>query len=67
MKIISQREKYLDKMREARKFWPEVIKLYNEGMRAEDIAKRFINPKTGKQYSRGHIFKIIKIMREESK
>lgn len=67
MKVISQRDKYLDRMREARKFWPDVVRLYNKGMRVEEIAKQFINSKTGKNYSRGHIFKIIKIMREDSK
>jgi len=66
MKVVSRRKIYLNELRKARNFWPKVVELNNQGMKAEEIAQQFTNPKTGKHYSRGHIFRILRIMRKES-
>ena len=65
MKVISQREIYLDNLKkEARIFWAKVVEDYNAGVKPEDIAQKYINPRTNKPYSRQHIHAIIKKMRE---
>lgn len=64
MEIISQREKYLQGKR-ARliDFGRLVVKEYNSGIKAKDIAASHINPQTGKPYSTFRIYAIIRFMR----
>ena len=65
MKVINQREIYLKKLKEeTRSFWLKVVEDYNSGMKPDDIAKKYINKRTGKPYSRPHIHSIIKQMRD---
>ena len=42
----------------ARELWEKIAELYNSGISPEDIRLNHIdpNPKTGKPYSRGHIY-----------
>ena len=63
MKIKRQREQYLENLkRKTRKFWVKVVVDYNNGMTAKEIAAKYINPRTGKNYSREHIYTIINEM-----
>ena len=65
MKIKSQRKKYLAEMRaNVMPFWTKVVEQYNDGVPAREIAKMYINSKTGKPYSRQHIHSIVQTMRE---
>lgn len=43
----------------AKAFWKQVAADYNAGISATDIAARYINPATGKQYTREHIYWIL--------
>lgn len=66
MKVINQRELYLEQLKlKSRKFWRKVVELYNQGTPVPEIAKKFINPRTGKPYSRQHIHAILKYMRDK--
>lgn len=47
----------------AQAFWRQVVKEYNGGKTAQSIANNYINPKTGKNYTRAHIFWILKVMK----
>jgi hypothetical protein len=40
--------------------WLSVATDFNGGMEPKDIAKRYISPKTGKHYTREHIYWMIK-------
>lgn len=66
MKIISQRDKYLQE-RKAKTlvFWHKVVADYNppNPISAKEIALKYINPNTGKNYSRQQIYVILKKMR----
>lgn len=46
--------------RRAMDLWLRVATDFNAGMPAKDIAKRYTNPKTGKTYTREHIYWILK-------
>lgn len=41
-------------------FARQVVEEYNNGVPAQTIANKYINPKTGKNYTRGHIYWILK-------
>lgn len=45
---------------EAKKFWEKVKKDLDEGMTPDEIASTYINKRTGKKYTREHIFWIIR-------
>jgi hypothetical protein len=45
--------------------WLRVATDFNGGMRAKDIAKRYTNPKTGKPYTREHIYWILNKLKTE--
>ena len=47
----------------AAKFWFDVLKDYNEGLSADEIAAKYTNPKTGKSYTRQHIYWILRQIR----
>jgi len=65
MKIKRQRELYLENLkRKTRKFWVKVVADYNSGMTAREIAKKHINPRTGKNYTREHILTIVREMQK---
>jgi len=46
--------------KQAQIFWEMVLADYNAGMTAQEIARRYRNPYTGKYYSRQHIHWILK-------
>lgn len=48
----------------AKAFWNQVVTEYNSGVSAQEIADKYINPATGKNYTRAHIFFILKKMRQ---
>jgi hypothetical protein len=45
---------------EAMGFWVKVATDYNAGMTAEKIASRYTNPRTGKNYTRQHVYLILR-------
>lgn len=45
-------------------FWLQVAQEYNDGIPPEEIAEKHINPKTGKPYTREHIYWILKRVKE---
>lgn len=49
----------------ANAFWRQVVKEYNSGRSAQTIAYSYINAKTGKNYTRAHIYWILKRMVDE--
>lgn len=64
MDIKYYRQDYLNRLKaKSRAFWQEVVALYNQGKTAKDIAAMFKNPITGKNYTREHIYWILKQMR----
>ena len=46
--------------REASEFWLKVATDINAGMTPDEIAGRYTNPKTGKPYTRQHIYWVIR-------
>jgi hypothetical protein len=48
----------------AQAFWRQVVKEFNGGRSAQVIADSYVNPSTGKNYTRAHIYWILKKMRE---
>jgi hypothetical protein len=46
----------------AQAFWRQVLKDYNGGKSAQAIANFYVNPKTGKNYTRAHIYWILEKM-----
>lgn len=46
----------------AQAFWRQVVKEYNGGRSAQTIADNYVNPSTGKNYTRAHIYWILKKM-----
>jgi hypothetical protein len=48
----------------AQAFWRQVVKEYNGGRAAQVIADSYVNPATGKNYTRAHIYWILSKMRE---
>jgi len=51
--------------RKASDLWLRVGTDYNGGMPAREIAKRYTNPKTGKHYTREHIYWILNKLKTE--
>lgn len=43
--------------------WRQVVKEYNGGKSAQQIANSYVNPKTGKNYTRAHIYWILQKMK----
>lgn len=61
MEIKYYRKDYLQRRKtQAQEFWQEVVRLFNSGKTAGDIAAMFKNPVTGKNYTREHIYWILK-------
>lgn len=56
-------QKHTKKTEKALEFWRQVVADYNSGMRAVDIADRYVNPNTGLNYTREHIYYILRRMR----
>ncbi len=52
-----------ERKQKAREFWLKVLTDYQSGMTPVDIAGRNLNPKTGKKYSREHIYYILRRLR----
>lgn len=50
---------------EAKEFWLRVATDFNGGMSVPDIAKRYINKRTGKNYHPKHIYYILRQLRKE--
>ena len=48
----------------AMKFWLKVAKDYKKGISAQEIANKYINPKTGRKYTRAHIYGILTTLRK---
>jgi hypothetical protein len=46
--------------REATQFWLKVATDLNAGFTPDEIAERYTNPKTGKKYTREHIYWVIR-------
>lgn len=44
--------------------WLEMAQLYNEGVPVIQIAKRYINPNTGKYYTREGVYFALKKLRD---
>lgn len=53
-------QKHTMRKKQARDFWIRVATDFNGGIPASKIAKRYTNPKTGKPYTREHIYYILK-------
>lgn len=53
--------------KEAMDLWLRVATDYNNGLSATKIAKRYTNPKTGKPYTREHIYFILRKLSESPK
>ena len=49
----------------AQAFWRQVVKDYNGGKSAQAIANFYVNPKTGRNYTRAHIYWILQIMKQK--
>ena len=43
-------------------FWKQLVGEYNSGKTVQEIADQYINPKTGKNYTRAHIYWVLKKM-----
>lgn len=50
----------------AQAFWRQVVKDFNSGRSAQFIAKYYVNPKTGKNYTRAHIYWILEKMKGQN-
>jgi hypothetical protein len=61
MKVIYQGHE--KRKNRARAFWRQVLKDYNSGKSAQTIANFYVNPKTGKNYTRAHIYWILDQMK----
>ena len=66
MKVLRQRPIYLENLKKkTRRFCKEIVKLYNQGVPTDEIASKYINPRTGEKYSRQHIYFILNKMQKE--
>lgn len=54
---------YKRRTERAKAFWLQVAADYNAGISAKEIAARYINPDTGRQYTREHIYLILRKFR----
>lgn len=52
-------QKHGKRKKQAVTFWLQVAEDYNNGMTAEQIAKKYKNPLTSKNYTRAHIYWIL--------
>lgn len=48
------------RQRETKAFWIKIVTDINAGMTPDQIAERYINPKTHKPYTREHIYWVIR-------
>lgn len=64
MKVKYQRHE--KRTNRAHAFWRQVLKDYNGGKSAQLIADFYINPKTGKNYTRAHIYWVLSKIKEET-
>lgn len=46
----------------AQALWRQMVKEYNGGKSAQMIADSYVNPKTGKNYTRAHVYWVLKKM-----
>lgn len=53
-------QKHDQRKKQAKDFWLRVATDYNGGLSASKIAKRYTNPRTGKPYTREHVYFILK-------
>ena len=53
-------QQHQQRISRAKDFWLKVIADYNAGMSAQTICERYINPNTGRHYSREHIYWVLK-------
>lgn len=44
----------------AKKLWLQITEEYNRGDDPNEIIKRYINPRTGKHYTRAHLYWVLK-------
>lgn len=61
MKVKYQRHE--KRTNRAQAFWRQVVKDYNGGKSAQAIADFYVNPKTGRNYTRAHIYWILQKMK----
>lgn len=47
-------------------FWRQVVRDFNKGKTAKEIADFYVNPKTGKHYTRAHIYWILEQMKGQN-
>lgn len=57
------KQNYTKRKTEAREFWVRVATDYRGGMTPTEIAARYVNPKTGKNYTREHIHWVLNKIR----
>jgi len=67
IKVIDQRKLYIaNRKRRSQEFQRKVLMDYNTGLSAGEIASRYVNPQTGKPYTRQYIHMIIRTMRDSA-
>lgn len=67
MKVINQRKAYLEGLRQKTiELGKKVVADYNKGIPVDEFRQKYINPRTGKPYSRQRIYAIISQMRGKS-
>jgi len=57
-------QKHDKRKNRAQAFWRQVTEEYNGGKSAQDIVNSYINPSTGKNYTRAHIYWILQKMKK---
>jgi hypothetical protein len=58
MKVKYQRHKL--RTERAKETWLKMAKDYNDGISPDDIIKKYINPRTKKNYTRAHLYWVLK-------
>jgi len=53
-------QKHSKRLQKATDFWLKVAAEYNAGLTAKDIAEKYVNPVSGRHYTREHIYWILK-------
>lgn len=46
-------------------FWRQILDDYNSGRSAQEIAEHYINPQTGNNYTRAHIYWVLDKMKNK--
>lgn len=64
MMVNIKYQKHDKRKTRAQAFWGQVVGEYNGGKSAQDIASSYINPATGKNYTRAHIYWILQKMKK---